>query len=87
MARRVSVQISAGRDQNMTYLIVPDTGSTSGVISVPFSTVFEILNTASDIAMDNQTEASARWIPVDENQPNVRILFGSWAYLDKCCRT
>jgi len=43
-----------------TYLIVPDAGSSLGVISTPFSTTFEISNTASDIAADIQTDASAR---------------------------
>lgn len=46
-----------------TYLIVPDEGSISGVISTPFSTTLEISNTASDIAADIQTDASARWSP------------------------
>lgn len=49
---------------SVTYLIVPDEGSTSGVISTPFSTTLEISNTASDIAVDIQTDASARWRPV-----------------------
>jgi hypothetical protein len=47
----------------VTYLIKPDVESSSGVISIPFSTTFEILNTASDMAVDIQTDASARWRP------------------------
>ena len=54
---------TAGPMRYGTYLIVPDEGSTSGVISTPFSTVFEISNTASDMAADIQTDASARWRP------------------------
>jgi hypothetical protein len=46
-----------------TYLTVPDVGSSIGVISTPFSTTFEISNTASDIAADIQTDASAMWRP------------------------
>jgi len=46
-----------------TYLSVPEVGSNSGMISTPFSTTFEILNTASDMAADIQTDASARWRP------------------------
>ena len=51
---------TAGPMRYGTYLIVPDEGSTSGVISTPFSIVFEISNTASDMAADIQTDASAR---------------------------
>jgi hypothetical protein len=73
MARRVCIRSAPDMIRYVTYLIVPDDGSTSGVISIPFSMTFDISNTASDIAMDNQAEASARWIPVNENQLNVRI--------------
>jgi hypothetical protein len=51
-----------------TYLIVSDEGSTSGVISTPFSTTLEMLNTANDIAADIQMEASARRRPVHQKQ-------------------
>jgi len=52
-----------GETRYATYLIVPDEGSISGVILIPFSTTFDISNAASDIAVDIQTDASARWRP------------------------
>jgi hypothetical protein len=64
MAERASVQTTPQTITSVTYLIVPDEGSISGVISTPFSTTLEISNTASDIAVDIQTDASARWRPV-----------------------
>jgi hypothetical protein len=58
-----------------TYLIAPDEEFTSGVCSTPFSTILEISNTASDITVDSQTEASASWRPVHQKQANITILF------------
>jgi len=64
VAKSVDIWISAmGAMGCATYLIVPEVESNSGVISAPFSTTFEILNTASDMATDIQTDASARWRP------------------------
>lgn len=37
--------------------------STSGVISIPFSTTFEMENTANDIAANSHSELSARRNP------------------------
>jgi len=67
----VHVQTStADKIKYATYLIVPDEGSTSGVISIPFSTTFEMSNVASDIAADIQTDASARWRPGQQKSDN-----------------
>jgi hypothetical protein len=64
VAESVDIWISTtGAIKCATYLIVPEVGSNSGMISTPFSTTFEMLNTASDMATDIQTDASARWRP------------------------
>jgi hypothetical protein len=69
MAGSTSIKTStADAIRRTTHLMVPDVWSTSGVISTPFSTTLEISNTASDITVDNQTEASARCRPVHENK-------------------
>jgi phosphotransferase system glucose/maltose/N-acetylglucosamine-specific IIC component len=65
MTRSTPIKTSTANAIGCTaYLIVPVVGSTSGVISTPFSTALEMSNTASDITADIQTEASARWRPV-----------------------
>jgi len=64
VAESVDIWISTtGAIRCGTYLIVPVVESNSGIISTPFSTTFEMLNTASDMATDIQTDASARWRP------------------------
>lgn len=55
------------------YLIVPDVGSISGMTSTPFSTTLDTSNTASDIAVDNHTEASARCMPVRSVQSRYHV--------------
>jgi len=57
-----------------TYLIVPDEGSMSGVISTPFSTTLEILYTESDMTADIQMDASARRRPGQSQARDVRKL-------------
>jgi len=65
MAWSVYVQTSTGDAIGYaTYLTRPEEGSTSGVISTPFSTTLEISNTASDMVIDIQMDASAKWRPV-----------------------
>lgn len=44
--------------------MVPDDGSTSGVISTPFSTIFDTSKAASDIATEIHIDASAKCRPV-----------------------
>jgi hypothetical protein len=73
VAANAHVQTSTvGVIRSATYLIVPDEGLTSGVISTPFSTTLEMSNAASDMAVDIQAEASARWRPGQSK--NVRKL-------------
>jgi hypothetical protein len=60
--------------------MVPGVLSTTGVISTPFSTVFEILKTASDMAQEMNTDASARFRPGQIRLPKPKqIVLGS------CC--
>jgi len=69
MTRSTSIKTStADAIRCTTYQTEPDVWSTLGVISTPFSTTLEISNTASDIAADIQTEASARRRPVHESK-------------------
>lgn len=58
-----NLHIVATADTRVAYLMVPLEGSTSGVISTPFSTTFDTLKAANDIAADSHTEASARCKP------------------------
>lgn len=48
--------------------MVPDDGSTSGVISTPFSMIFDTSKTASDIATEIHIDASARCKPVYQSK-------------------
>jgi hypothetical protein len=59
VAASVYVQSTVVISRYATYLINPDEGSISGVISTPFSTNLEMSNAASDIAVIIQMDASA----------------------------
>jgi len=45
------------------YLILWDEGSTSGVISTPFTTAFEMLKTANDATAESQRDSFATCMP------------------------
>ncbi len=61
------------------YLMAPVVFSCTGVIGMPFSSrAFSIVNTASDMAMQEKTDASARYIPGQIRRPKPNeILRGS----------
>lgn len=50
----------------LPHLMVPDDGSISGVTSTPFSIILDTSKTATDMATESHTDASARCRPVYE---------------------
>lgn len=55
--------------------MVPDDGSTSGVTSMPFSMIFVTSKTASDIATEIHTDASAKCKPVYRSKKYIQSAF------------
>lgn len=58
----VSLQLTEGNHTTAfpgAYLILWDDGSTSGVISTPFTTAFEMLKTANDATAESQRDSFA----------------------------
>lgn len=65
-----------------TDLIIPDVFACTGVISIPFSMTFVMSKTARDIAIAENSEASARCMPGQIRRPYPKHTFrGSrWAF-------